>query len=248
MTPDHSTDLQIDEPVGFWRRCAYLLGPLGLTAVIVGITYLIADFATFNEMVITGVVSLFGAGTTVVFGEAALGDKVYDLNLNTWHLAYIVMYVNAASTFFYTYNLDLLQRVPKIGPYMRKARTNSVAMLQHRPWIRRWAVVGIGLFVVTPLPGSGALGGALMGRIVGVSKKATFVSVSLAGVIVASAYAMLANRLKTALDQLERFAPPWVRFVVFALFAIVMIWFMAKLVRWFATHPPEEEEVGETAG
>lgn len=249
MTPaeDDTRDLQIDEPVGFWRRCGYLFGPILLAGAIVGIIYLVYDLSTLNEVLIAGAVSLLGAGTTVVFGEAALGDKVYDLNLNTWHLAYVVMFVNAASTFFYTYNLDLLQKVPKIGPYMRQARMNSVAMLKRRPWIRRWAVVGIGLFVVTPLPGSGALGGALMGRIIGVSKKATFISVSLAGVIVASAYAMLANELKQALDKLEQFAPPWVRFVVFALFAIVMVYVMTKLVRWFASHPQDEEPAPETA-
>ncbi len=244
---DDSRDMQIDEPVGFWQRCGYLFGPLIVTAVIVGLIYLIYNQSVLNEVLVAGAVSLLGAGTTVVFGEAALGEQVYDLNLNTWHLAYVVMYVNAASTFFYTYNLDLLQKVPKIGPYMRRARMNSVAMLRQRPWIRRWAVVGIGLFVVTPLPGSGALGGALMGRIIGVSKKATFISVSIAGVVVSSAYAMLANELKEALDRLEQFAPPWVRFVVFALFAIVMVWLMTKLVRWFATHPPEDEAAPETA-
>jgi uncharacterized membrane protein len=239
--PDDSQDLQVDEPVGFLRRCGYLFGPVMLTAAIAGVIFLVYGFRTMNHALVAAGVSLFGAGTTVVFGEAALGDKVFDLQLNTWALAYIVMYVNAVSAYFYAYNLDLLQKVPKIGPYMRRARMNSVAMLRQRPWIRRWAVVGVGLFVLTPLPGSGALGGALMGRIVGVSKRATTISVAVAGVIVAGAYAMLANELKQALDKLEQFAPSWVRFAVFILGAIVMIWIMTKLVRWFASHPVEEE-------
>jgi hypothetical protein len=238
---EDSADFQIDQPVGFMRRCAYLFGPIVLSAAVAGIVYLVEGFRTMNQMLIAGGVSLFGAGTTVVFGKAALGDQVFDFHLDTWHLAYIVMYVNAASAFFYTYNLDLLQKVPKLGPYMRRARMNSVAMLRQRPWIRRWAVVGLGMFVITPLPGSGALGGALVGRVIGVTKRATLASVGIAGVVVSSAYAMLANELKRALDKLEQFAPSWVRIAVFVIFAIVMLWLMAKLVRWFAAHPPGDD-------
>ncbi len=230
----------LDPPVGFWRRVAYLLGPFGATAFVLGGIYLFTDDWTVHEVWITGLVSLLGAGTTVIFGEAALGDQVYDLKLGTWQLAYVVMFVNSASTFWYTYNLDLLQRVPKIGPALRRARRNAAIMLTHRKWIRRWAVVGVGIFVVTPLPGSGALGGALVGRIVGVTKRATFISVSVAGVIVSIAYAMLASELKELLDKIEHFAPPWVRVTVAVLMAIVMVYLMTKLVRWLASHPPEE--------
>lgn len=230
----------LDPPVGFWRRVAYLLGPFFATAFVLGGIYLFTDLWTLNEVWITGAISLIGAGTTVIFGEAALGDQVIDLKLNTWQLAYVVMYVNAASTFWYTYNLDLLQRVPKIGPALRRARRNAALMLNQRKWIRRWAVVGVGLFVITPLPGSGALGGALVGRIVGVTKRATFISVSVAGVIVSIAYAMLAKELKALLDRIEQFAPPAVRIAVSVLMAIVMIYLMTKLVRWLASHPPED--------
>ena len=114
--------------------------------------------------------------------------------------------------------------------------------MEQRPWIRRWAVVGVSLFVVTPLPGSGALGGALMGRIVGVSKRATVISVSIAGLVIGLLYGLLANELQGMLDKLEQFFPPWVRIVVAVLAAIVMVWFVAKLVRWFAVHPTDATE------
>lgn len=236
-----------DERVGFGRRLWYFFGPLLVTAAVLGVIYLLTDDWTVHEVWITGLVSLLGAGTTVVFGEAALGDQTFDLKLRTWHLAYVVMYVNAVSGWFYTYNLDLLEKLPKIGPWMRRSRRNARAMLQHRPWIRRWSVVGVGLFVITPLPGSGALGGSLVGRIVGISKRATVIAVAVAGIAVCSAYALLANELKQMLDRLEQYTPFWVRIVVFVLVAIVMLWAMAKMVRWFATHPPDEEMLDETA-
>ena len=238
-TPPLPEDPRPDGPVGFGTRLLYFFGPPLLTALVLGVIYLATDEWTVHEVWITGLVSLLGAGTTVVFGEAALGDKTFDLKLDTWQLAYVVMSVNAVSGWFYTYNLDLLERLWKIGPWLRRSRINARAMLEHRPWIRRWSVVGVCLFVVTPLPGSGALGGSLVGRLVGISKRATVLAVAIAGIVVCSAYAMLAKELKTALDRLEEFFPFWVRIAVFVLVALVLIWAMAKMVRWFATHPAE---------
>lgn len=114
-----------------------------------------------------------------------------------------------------------------------------------RPWIRRWAVVGVALFVVTPLPGSGALGGSLMGRITGVSKKATLVAVMIAGVIVASIYAMAAGELQLAGDRLEQFAPPWVRLAVALVMVVVVLFLMTRLVKWFASHPVDDDAVAD---
>ena len=251
----------VDGPVGFWLRIAYVLGPIVVCAAALAVVFLLSSSASFAvtrakslrslevffapdpqtlyEVLIAGGVSLLGAGSTIIFGQAALGDEVVQLNLGTWHLAAIFIFVNAVSTFFYTYNLDLLQKLPKIGPYMRLSRRNAVATLEQRPWIRRWAVVGVSLFVVTPLPGSGALGGALMGRIIGVSKRATVTAVTVAGIVIGLLYALLANELKLMLDRLEHFFPPWVRIAVAILGAIVMVWIVARLVRWFAVHPTE---------
>ncbi len=233
--------------MSFGRRLWYFFGPLLVTAATLGVIYLLTDEWTVHEVWITGLVSLLGAGTTVVFGEAALGDNTFDLKLGTWQLAYVVMYVNAVSGWFYTYNLDLLGKLPKIGPWLRRSRINARAMLEQRPWIRRWSVVGVSLFVITPLPGSGALGGSLVGHIVGISKRATVIAVAVAGIAVCSAYALLANELKQLLDRLEQFTPLWVRFVAFALVAIVLIWAMTKMVRWFATHPQEGTDGGGPA-
>jgi uncharacterized membrane protein len=254
----------VDGPVGFWLRLVYVLGPIVVCAAALAIVFILTSSASFSiaraqderllevffasdpqtlyEVLIAGGVSLLGAGSTIIFGQAALGDEVVQLNLSTGNLAAIFIFINAVSTFFYTYNLDLLQKLPKIGPYMRLSRRNAVATLEQRPWIRRWAVVGISLFVITPLPGSGALGGALMGRIVGVSKRATVTSVSVAGIVIGVLYAMLAHEMKLMLDRLEQFFPPWVRISVAVLGAIVMVWIVARLVRWFAVHPTDAKQ------
>jgi uncharacterized membrane protein len=231
------------ERVGFFRRLRWLLVPPLAGAVALGIIWLLSGERTTYEVGGAGLASLLGAGTTVIFGKAVIGDKAFEFSLGTWDLAFIVMFVNCASSFFYAYNVDLLQKLPKIGPALRHARRNATVMLKQRPWIRRWATVGVGLFVLTPLPGSGALGGAIVGRIIGVTRFACFVSVSLAGLLVSGAYALLAEELKQLLDTLESYFPAWVRIGIAGAAVVLMAYLVTKLVKWLASMDPTPEEL-----
>ncbi|MHC5010475.1 MAG: small multi-drug export protein [Planctomycetota bacterium] len=165
---------------------------------------------------------------------------VPDIVVGTWDLAWLVMYVNAASAFFYAYNLDLLERVPKLGPYLRRARMNAVVQLQEHPWVRRLATFGVGLFVFSPLPGSGSFGGCLAGRIVGLTAWASFVIVSIAGAFVAVGYAAGGRALEKWLDANDLSTP--VR-VAGALVAIALVSLLVTIVRRLARAPlPSEAE------
>ncbi len=234
-------------PVGFFRRLRWLLVPPLAGAVALAVIWLLAGERTTYEVGGAGLASLLGAGTTVIFGKAVIGDKAFEFSLGTWDLAFIVMFVNCASAWFYAYNVDLLQKLPKIGPALRRARRNATIMLKQRPWIRRWATVGVGLFVLTPLPGSGALGGAIVGSIIGVTRFATFVSVSMAGVVVSAGYALLAEELKQLLDTLESYFPAWVRIGIAAVVVILMAYLVTRLVKWLAAMDPTPEQLEAAA-
>ena len=209
------------------RRLAYLLVPIALTALLWLLIKALTSPGYAKEVLVAGGLSLFGAGTTVVFGQAVFPE----ITLGPWQLAFIVMWVNAASAFWYVYNLDLLERLPKFGPTLKRMREEAVKTLEERRWIRRLSVVGVGAFVVTPLPGSGALGGAIVGRLIGVSRFASFVSVSVAGVVVCVAYAMFANKLAKTIVEV----PTWQRVVgavlVFGAIFLVMRWWTRRSMR-----------------
>ena len=251
------TDAEAEAPAapreGFWtrtsRRLLYLFAPLVLSAAALGVLYLATSKQYAAAVLAAGLLSLFGAGTTVIFATTIVpldwipGLGELEFKLPPWEIAFVVMWVNAISAWWYVYNIDLFERLPKLGPYLRNARRNAVATLKDRPWIRRWATVGVGLFVVTPLPGSGALGGALMGRIIGVSRRATWLSVALAGIIVSVGYAYAATSLGKTLDAGN--VHPGVRIGGLVL-VFVMIWFMLKLLRKFgAAPPPVVDDAGE---
>ncbi len=220
-----------DEPVGFFRRLAYLFGPIVVTALL----WLLLGFAVSeqyaDDALIAGVASLLGLGTTVVFAPAILDDFMFitaKVDLTTWELAMVVIWINAVSGFWYIYNLDLLNKLPKIGPALERSRREAVITVRRRPWIRRLATVGVGFFVITPLPGSGCLGGAIIGRIVGISKRAAFWAVAIAGLVVSIAYAILADKLKASLDAEN---VPWWQRVLGLLIALFIFWLIWKLMR-----------------
>lgn len=141
-----------------------------------------------NEVAGVAGLSFFGLGTSVILGPAAWGPGVLK-DLPTWDLAFVVMWLSVATGFLFSYNLDLLHRLPLVGPWLGRARAGAVHQLGERPWIRRWAAAGVGVFVFLPLPASGTIGGSVMGRLLGLRRFPCFLAVSLGSIAAAALYA-----------------------------------------------------------
>lgn len=208
-----------------WRRLLTLLGPFVLTALLVAGIALWQKQVAY-ELAVISAASFFGLGTTVIFSSAVLGENIH---LETWEIALWMMYLNAAAAFLYAYNLDLLEKLPWVGPYLRRCRKNAAVILEEHKWIRRLAAVGVGLFVMTPLPFSGQLGGCFVGRLIGLSRRITFLVVTLAGTIVCVGYAFFGAYLGGLLDDHE--VKTWIR-IVGAVVLVATLWFLFKMLRY----------------
>ena len=97
------------------------------------------------------------------------------------------------------------------------------------------AEAGIVLFVLSPLPGSGQLGGCFIGRVIGLPRRTTFFVVTLAGVAVATFYAMFAGYLAKVFDGMEM--QTWMRVLLF-LFALVVAWLIFKFLKYLGREEP----------
>lgn len=208
------------------RRLLCLLGPLVTTALFL---WLISQFFSDRiayELLIISLASFLWLGTTVVLTPAVLGTQIH---LATWEIAIWMIYLNVATAFLYAYNLDLLEKIPWVGPYLCRARSNAASSLDEHPWIRGLASFGVMLFVITPFPGSGQLGGCFVGRVVGLTRRTTFLVVSLAGTVVCVLYAMFGAYIARILDDHQ--IGTWIR-VAGAAIVIIMCWFLFKLLRY----------------
>ena len=148
-----------------------------------------------RQMAAAGAASILGLGTTVILGGAVLEQTRFQ-GLAPWDLALLVAYLNTVLAVVYGWGFELLERLPKVGPALRRTRAEAHATIAERPWIRRFAVVGIGLFVLSPLPGSGVLGGSIVGRIIGLGRLSTLAAVSVANALVCVIYAEGADVLR----------------------------------------------------
>lgn len=170
--------------IGAWSRSALLLAPLVLLAAGYVLVWILAGHRCANQALLVGAIFLTFVGPSVIFGSSQFDS------LSAWHVAASVAVFSCLTAFFYGYNLDLLERLPKIGAWLRRARLGARKSLAGHPWIRRWTIFGVGFFIVLPLPGSGTLGGSLVARLVGLTPFVSFVTVSIAGVIVAALYGL----------------------------------------------------------
>jgi uncharacterized membrane protein len=161
-----------------------------------------------------------------------MGDDGF-ARLGTSDLFYLVVYIGTVLAFVYVYSLDLFEMFPGIGPRLRAARANALATVRSRPWIRRWATIGVAMFVLSPLPGSGALGGALVGRLVGLTRVRAFLSVSIANLLVGLLYTSFSGGIRDwmkdhEITPLEKIAG---LVVVVVLFALILRWLSSLAAR-----------------
>jgi len=240
----------------FGRRLLTLLGPAVVVGLVLWAIYVLVSPRVAYELMILSAASLFWLGTTIIFTpilgvdmgggtrglELPFGGPTIEIHLGVWDIGIWLMFLNTAAAFLYAYNLDLLERVPVIGPYLKRARHNVGQTLKSHPWIRRMAEAGIVFFVLSPLPGSGQLGGCFIGRVIGLPRRTTFFVVTLAGVAVATFYAMFAGYLARVLDTLE--VETWMRVALFVA-ALVIAWLIFKFLKYLgreeaAPDPPPE--------
>ncbi|WP_298670237.1 small multi-drug export protein [uncultured Methanofollis sp.] len=132
-------------------------------------------------------------GETLIPLAAALGYP-------WWLTAASFAWVDIAGCLLVALNADLLVTLPYIGPALSRAACTAGAFFERHPALRRLSYPGLVLFTVLPFAGSGGIGGALAGRLLGMGRCAVVICVS-AGCVVGSA--LLAFGAGAAADLLR---------------------------------------------
>jgi uncharacterized membrane protein len=152
--------------------------------------------------ILLGIVGL--AGTFTVAGLTALPlgkfiiltGAVDDNPLNQWQLALMVICMDTFVAYVLAYNLQYVYKIPRVGPWLHDITNYCRYWLNEAPWIRRWAITGVMLFVMFPLSGTGAPGGAILGRIVGLRPRVTLMAVFAGSVLGCGIMAAFAVKLE----------------------------------------------------
>lgn len=131
-------------------------------------------------VIATGIILFFGIeklaslawvvpSTFFVLGKFAVWIPVFDplYNGSVWELALLVTWMDISTAMVLGANFHFFFRLPLAGTVLRSMQEEAAKVLARDPGLRRRAFVGIALFVLFPVAGTGAVAGTILGRMLG---------------------------------------------------------------------------------
>jgi uncharacterized membrane protein len=144
---------------------AYFLLPFLFIGVYVWILYILLpydEFLLIGGLMLAYLIPPAGKESVIPLGIA--------LGLPWYLVATSVAMLDIATGLFMALNFDLAMRIPLLGPWVGRFMHHGQEFVRQRPWLERLYFVGLAVFVMVPLQGSGGIGASIVGRILGMSK------------------------------------------------------------------------------
>jgi uncharacterized membrane protein len=158
--------------------------------VLIGSGVLLALFLI--ERGIAGLGALAVAAPAVWFSKLFIFGGVAEVAFNPWELGLIAWVMDLLACVALLASFGGIERLPVVGDALRQGHDRAAQALREYPGIRRMAVTGVTIFVFLPLPGSGSVVGTLLARLLGLTRMATFVCVSVGALVSVAVYAAIA--------------------------------------------------------
>lgn len=193
-------------------------------AYIAGMIYAPAATAQLTALV---PVSFFVAGKFLpmwaISGESQFGP--YELGLVIWAM-------DTLTAVLIVYALEGLYWIRPLKRGLDKVQANAALVLEAFPRIRKTAIVGLVLFVMFPIAGTGAVGGAFLGVLLGLHRVRLMAAISLGGLLGGMMMALLASNFASALRELDAIQKdPTLRYVIIGAVILVLLGAVVALTR-----------------
>jgi hypothetical protein len=115
-----------------------------------------------------------------------------DNPFDPWELGFVAWMLDVWFSCALLAGFASFERLPIAGKALAEAHLRAHQTLLQYPGLRRLAFWGIAILVFLPIPGSGAITGTLVGQLVGLSRMASFISVTLGAAVAVATYAAVA--------------------------------------------------------
>lgn len=159
-----------------WRERLTVLGSMAglvLFGLVAGLVF--AHDATL-ELIGLVPVSFFAAGKFLPMWGIS-GQS----NFSPWELGLVIWAMDTFTVLIMVYALELFYRFRRLKGFLDRVQANAGLVLAAYPRMRRAAVIGVVLFVMFPVAGTGALVGSFLGILLGLRRQVLIVAVSLGG-------------------------------------------------------------------
>lgn len=180
-------ELRNRQPLLWWST---LLGPFALTALILATLWITKGWEFVAKLVGTALGTFFGLGRFVILlgsdaakadaaGLASDADTKHFQFLTSLQLLAMVTWMDLCVACLLIFHAAFLFRIPKIGPGMLKLREEGEFFMLYQPWMRRFTIAGLALFVAFPLAATGSVAGAIFGQLLGMPRRSIVLSIVL---------------------------------------------------------------------
>ncbi len=112
-------------------------------------------------------------------GKESLIPVAIALGIPWWLIAISFALLDVLTCLFMILNTRLALRIPLLGPWISRFLASGEKFMEKRPWIAQWSVLGVAFFVFLPFQGTGGVGAALVGMMVGLRPSRILVAVAL---------------------------------------------------------------------
>lgn len=202
-----------------WASTLY--GPFLVTLLAVAGLYLYAGGEFTRKLLVSTLLSLYLLGRFVILNgsEGRLMDVGGDLSSE--HLFLLVTWLDVMTALVLAFHIGFLFRLPFVGSRIAALVTDGHFILDAHPWIRRATFLGLISFVMFPLTATGAVGGSIFGRLLGMSRRDTFVGIVVGSLLGNGIMYVFSESLARWLDK-DHPVIKYGGFVLIALIAVIL--------------------------
>lgn len=189
----------------YYRKLLIFFGPLVLLLVLYGSYFLIFPWHQALKLVGAAAAYMFMIPPGVDKTTLILSANRFDIN--PYQMAFNIWIIDSLLGTFLCLNFDYAKKLPLAGKRIAVFEKLGRQTLRKHSWLKRFATIGLFLFIVLPFQGSGALAGSIVGRIIGM--KTWRVLIAVIGGTFTSVMV-----LAYSADLMERYFPLEVRIAV----------------------------------
>ena len=146
---------------------------IALSSVILFCT--LADQATCTRYAtVFGIYSFIPVGGPIAAVQVGL-----TLGISAVDLILFIVFTEVIQALFVVWNFDYTKEVPGIGTMVKRTVEKGEKMIERYKWVMKLEFLGLILLVTTPLQGTGAVAGSVIGRLMGMTPLRTWLAVTL---------------------------------------------------------------------
>lgn len=210
-----NNDLEALERANPMLSAFYLVAPFLFGIVYLGILYLALPWDYFRNMLLLMIAYLIPPA-----GKESVIPAGIALGLPIWVVVSSIALLDVLAGLFMALNFDLALKIPLLGRWIRDFIRCGRKFLSDRPWLERLYFVGLVLFVMFPLQGSGGIGGTIVGRMLGMSRLEVFAAIVVGAIVGCLAIALASAYISILFHENLKAGITLVAIIVFAILIV----------------------------